>query len=225
MIVRVCNFLLNLVFPKRCPFCGEVLGFTKACKCDKQLMALRLSAEKLSHFSVPHLAESWACFLYKSPVSTACHRLKYENSPHLAVPLGQEMAKLAHTLLLTHHIDFVVPVPMTENAKKERGFNQSELLAQEICKDTGLILQTEWLLKSRDTEKQRELGREERRINVQNAFSISETAKFSGACVLLIDDVLTTGSTLSECAKTLQKAGAKSCFSLTLLAVPSSDST
>ncbi len=219
MSIQVKDFLLDLFYPKHCPWCERVLGFVKVCTCEADVMAQQLEAKPLVRFRMAHIEEWWACFEYRPPVSVACHRLKYEGVQSLASPIGEVMSCFAKQAGFLQKIDVVVPVPMAPLAKKERGFNQSELLAGELCKKSGLLLQTDWLQKTRETTKQRTLSRKDRQSNVKDAFCVSPQANFGGKHVLLIDDVLTTGSTLSECAAVVKAAGAASCFAFTFLVV------
>jgi len=111
--------------------------------------------------------------------------------------------------------DLLVPVPLHSRRLRSRGYNQSALLARELGKLTGLALDERLVFRTRDTPPQvRAPSREQRRSNVEDSFQCS--AGLSGEAVILVDDVATTGSTLSACAATLKDAGASSVWRLTV---------
>lgn len=146
----------------------------------------------------------------------AIQRFKYHSKTNLASPLGGLLSTFAGTLL-PHPEEFVtVPVPLHKHRLRERGFNQSLLLAKVIASELGTPLDYLSLIRKRDTRSQTGLKRKERGRNVANAFSVKSAAIFKGTRVLLVDDVLTTGYTLKECAKTLKKSGALEVICLAL---------
>jgi ComF family protein len=110
----------------------------------------------------------------------------------------------------------IVPVPLHPRRLRQRGFNQSVILAREIARRHGIAMEFRALRRIVDTESQAGLKKEERRSNIRKAFGMSDPDRVSGKQVLLVDDVYTTGSTLGECARTLLKGGAESVGALTL---------
>jgi ComF family protein len=157
-----------------------------------------------------------APYLYAGPLMNAIQRLKYNSETHLASPLGGLLSRYARTLL-PHPEEFVtVPVPLHKHRLRERGFNQGLLLAKVVASELGTPLDYLSLIRKRDTPSQTGLGRKQRRSNVANAFSVTSAAIFKGTRVLLVDDVLTTGYTLNECARTLKKSGALKVICLAL---------
>ena len=113
-----------------------------------------------------------------------------------------------------NEINLVVPVPLFTDRLQERGYNQSQLLSQLVAETLHISGSTEWLARIRGTRQQARLSQSERHLNVKDAFSAS--ARVSGLSVLLIDDVVTTGSTLRECAGALREKGASAVFALTV---------
>ena len=101
-----------------------------------------------------------------------------------------------------------IPIPLHKTKKRKRGFNQSELIAKELSKSLNIPLKTDILVKTKKTQTQTNLTKEQRAENVKNAFIIKNPQSIEGKTVFLVDDVFTTGSTMKECAKTLKKAGA-----------------
>ncbi len=140
---------------------------------------------------------------------------KFENKRYLASPLARYMTDC----LLQEGIapEVIVPVPLHEKREKERGYNQSELLAKEISSSLGVPLAAKATARVKETLTSSLLtgGREAREANVKGAFVVREPALVKGKCVLLVDDVLTTGATSSELAGVLRKAGASKVYVLT----------
>jgi ComF family protein len=162
-----------------------------------------------------------APYLYVGPLMEAIQRFKYKAETHLISSLGPLLSCFAREWLPDPHDYLVIPVPLHRRRLRARGFNQSLLLARIVSSDLGTRLDYLSLVRMRHTVAQTGLGKEERRKNVKNAFSLRDSGVVEGQKILLIDDVFTTGHTLNECAKTLKKAGAGAIVCLTLArAVP-----
>ena len=121
----------------------------------------------------------------------------------------------------TYHLDInqfdkIVPIPLSQSRLRERGYNQSGLLAEEISRIYKICLSKKNLVRIRNTEHQTLLSEKERWTNIYGAFRIKNLSRFSGKNILVIDDLLTTGATASEAARTLKDAGAKTVGILTL---------
>ncbi|MEZ4673709.1 MAG: ComF family protein [Caldilineaceae bacterium] len=154
---------------------------------------------------------------HATPLREAIHALKYDNCPELA----ESLARYLYATLLQmpwgqayQEVDCVIPVPLHEARRQERGYNQSELLAQALCRRLPLPLQAAWLVRQRATASQVGLNAVERRANVAEAFVASSAV--IGKRVMLIDDVYTTGATLYACANALRAAGATAIYGLAL---------
>ena len=144
----------------------------------------------------------------------AIHQFKYHGVKALASPLAQLMAESLETKPVP--ADVIVPVPLHPRRLRERGYNQSGLLAQELGKRSGLPVTDKPLVRHRDAPAQaRTASAEARRNNVRGAFSCNDS-RLEGKQVLIIDDVCTTGATLDSCAAALKEAGASSVWGLTL---------
>lgn len=116
--------------------------------------------------------------------------------------------------------DFVIGVPMTEEALKKRGYNQSELLARALCSIAHLPYEGNVLIKTRETAAQKTLSAKQRAQNLRGSLRVHERAKCRGKRILLVDDVLTTGATASAAAQALLRAGAARVYVLTAASVP-----
>ena len=116
--------------------------------------------------------------------------------------------------------DFVIGIPMTKEAMKRRGYNQSELLARAVCRLARYKFEGNVLIKTRETAAQKTLSAKQRAQNLRGSMRVHERAKCRGKRILLIDDVLTTGATASVAAQALLRAGAARVYVLTAASVP-----
>lgn len=157
---------------------------------------------------------SIAAVPYEKEYREALHLLKFRKQGWLTPAL----VDLLEDLLPAEPIDLIIPIPLHKNRFRERGFNQSALLAREIGRRTSIPENEGVLLRHLDTPHQTGLDLSMRRTNVINAFTVKNTHEIKNKSILLIDDTLTTGTTLLECAKTLHQGGAKNIFGLTYAA-------
>ena len=156
--------------------------------------------------------------LFEGRVRTAIHRLKFEGRRELGPVLGEMLAFFVRQTAALGHPDLIVPVPLHARRQQERGYNHASLLAQPVSRALGAPLLADGLVRIAATAPQTELRREQRWANVFNAFRANGASadQLPGHAVLLVDDVLTTGATAAECARTLLCAGAASVHVATL---------
>jgi ComF family protein len=153
----------------------------------------------------------------------AIYGLKYHYIRDLALPLGEMLGEYYQNTPLP--ADVIVPVPLHRRRKRERGYNQSALLAQQLGAAVQIPVRLDLLRRHRYTRSQTRLNPQQRSQNVHGAFSCAPqpgiAQAIAGRRLLLVDDVLTTGATLRECAQVLRDKGARSIWALTLArAVP-----
>lgn len=154
---------------------------------------------------------SWA--IYQGPLRKAIHGLKY----HRNLALGDYFAPALIQVLAAQNwnIDLIVPVPLSPNRRRQRGYNQAEILAFPLALAIHKPLISRALIKQRETPSQVGRSANERQENVKDAF-FAHPRFVSGRSILLVDDVVTTGATMSACAEALLNAGAHSVYGLTL---------
>ncbi len=160
----------------------------------------------------PHFIKATAYGAYDSELRELIHLLKYERVEPAAKALGELLIEAIQKLGAVDDGVLVVPVPLYRSKRRERGFNQAELIARMAIKKnvkSGLKLTTDVLVRTRPTVSQIGLTRPQRVENMRGAFRVVHPNKVAGSRVILVDDVLTTGTTASECARVLQKAGAE----------------
>ena len=155
---------------------------------------------------------------YEAGLRGLIHLLKYERVTPVSAPLGSMLAHAVVELVDDKAAPLIVPVPLHKSRRRSRGFNQSELIARAAVRQLPRKLETltDALVRQRDTISQVGLSREERIENVRDAFRVAQPSRVNGRDILLVDDVMTTGTTLSECARVLKQAGAKRVWAATV---------
>ena len=155
--------------------------------------------------------------LYEGVLKEGIHRLKYNGHTFLIPTLGKFLqSAFERESEWAENIDMVIPVPLERNRERQRGFNQSALLAQYLAQKVSLLYPGQVLLKLKKTAPQVNLTRGDRFVNLSGAFSLNPRISLSAKRILLVDDVYTTGATVGECSRVLLKAGAKEVNILTL---------
>lgn len=204
-----CRDALPLVSSPLCPLCGiPFTGRGGDHRCGPCL----------TH--PPHFDTARAPFLYEGGIRNLIHSFKYNRQTQLRYPLALLTLEGARSFLEAHDPQLVVPVPLHRSRLRQRGFNQAVLLGGTIARRFSLPLLPDALARTRPTEPQVELSAAERRLNVKGAFAVNGPDRVAGKRILLLDDVMTTGSTMDECAKELKKAGAGMVIALTVARTP-----
>jgi ComF family protein len=207
----VCENCLESIRPIEgglCSVCGERLVSPHAFRGDHGEVRCGL-CQRLE----PPFAKAAAYGSYESGLRDLVHMLKYQGVRPAANVLGRMLAEVITGLepCWTDAHVLVIPVPLFPAKLRRRGFNQAELIARVALKlspSREQYLSSEVLERSRDTQSQIGLTRHQRRENLRGAFRVKDHEKISGREILLVDDVFTTGTTASECARVLRRAGA-----------------
>ena len=149
--------------------------------------------------------------MYSGDIRERIHAMKFRGRLHFVSPFAKDMANRVRMAYADVNFDGVCFTPMTKKAEKERGYNQSRLLAKGLAYNLGIPV-NDCLEKIKTTEKQHTLTGQERKANLKGSVSVRTSAEVEGKVLLLCDDIKTTGATLSECADALMKAGAKDVY-------------
>lgn len=221
-IVKIIKFIF---FPRRCVFCARVIAPAVAsCSPCAQSVArvdapvCRLCGRGkdycLCDKHKPFYSGLFSPFYYESSVRRCIHNFKFRDARSNAEFLADEMV-LAIEQEQSQHFDIVVCVPLSKKSLRQRGYNQSALLAQRIAEKLNTPFSAKALVKICETPAQHSVDASMRRGNLVGAFEVPDPSLINGAEVLLCDDVATTGSTLNECAKMLMLAGAAGVWCVT----------
>jgi len=204
-LCAVCAATASRIMPPFCakcsrPFAGAITGTFTCANCEDRAL---------------HFDAAVSAYRSRGVVRKVMHDFKYGRQIHLRHLLGRWLGDaLDDPRLAGRRFDCIVPVPLHSARKRERGFNQAELLALALHRLTDLPLQNA-LQRTRYTTTQTQFDRSERMENLRGAFRLRRGSNVQDLRMLLVDDVLTTGSTLSECAKVLKKTGAISVHAAT----------
>lgn len=231
------NSFFNIIFPHICLSCKKKLNDRKqiiCINCDNDLPVNRLPfckkcganlkkyeiqknfcEECSKNYKKMYFDSSKSVFLYKEPVSDLICLFKYKQNLRLADFFGKKIIQFIKNYALLNNIDIIVPIPLHAKRLREREFNQAEILAQTISREYNLELEPKALVRIHMKHVQSSLEKTKRFENIKGAFKIKNNI-FKNKNILLVDDVFTTGATLSEAAFTLKKAGANKVCAFTL---------
>lgn len=202
MMTNLLSSLRALLFPERCPFCGKLVEPDEiACKdCYEEL--------RLKHSPITGGAVGFRCvssFSYGGKVRRALLRIKYHDRVQYIAQFAAILADDITDTFGKDSFDIITAVPMHKKDVKERGYNQSEMLAKELSKLLG-VPYADTVVKIKRTKKQHNLKFTERKTNLSGAFKLIDKEIVSGKRVLLIDDIITSGNTLGKCCKVISRA-------------------
>lgn len=214
------EWLLNIIYPPRCIFCTKIMHFlTDIEVCEKCACNLpfknknKVLYKKLDNKYIDHII---CLFEYEGIVKKMLHDYKFKGK----IYHGRKMSKIIikYTKIVTNFdkFDIIISVPLHRQRLRERGYNQSEILSKNLSRINNLDDMSGYFIRSKNTQSQVNLKMHERENNVRGAFELLNDSLVYGANIILIDDIFTTGSTMTECAKVLKEAGAKSVTALVI---------
>ncbi|MBL7203575.1 MAG: ComF family protein [Desulfobacteraceae bacterium] len=235
--------LADIIYPPRCAICRQFLWKGPLINEDNSLSFCPTCIADFRHISSPlcpicgapfhsEIKEDHPCedclrkrpfydsagapYRYEGPILKAIHRLKYGAKSFLAGSLGPLLARFSESRFGESGAYLTMPVPLHPRRVRERGFNQSLLLARHVAKGLKSDLDFLSLRRVRYTLPQTRLAKKERQRNVRGAFQLKNRDAVKGKTILLVDDVVTTGNTLNECARILKKGGSGKVFCISL---------
>lgn len=225
--------LIDFFFPQniKCVICGKEDGGFALCEecysklpfingkvCEKCGIGITSGKVCLECKANNHTFERvFSIFEYRGKLRYLILALKQNGEKYIAKPLSKLV--LEYFKKLDIPFDLIIPMPIHPNRLKSRGFNQCDLLLDEVKSYYGRVYD-DVLIRKKDTPHQTGLSRDNRKVNLMDAFKVTDKSKVKGKIVLLFDDIYTTGTSLNECAKVLLKSGASKVYCLCLARTP-----
>lgn len=210
--------LLDLIAPRLCVVCGRRLSLTEQVLCASCNVHLPRTGYQWNasdnvmarlFWGIVPVERAAALFYYEAGSRTAniLYDLKYHDHPEIGVTMGQLVGREFSEAGFFDSIDLIVPVPLARQRQRHRGYNQSQCIAEGISRVTGLPVGNHVVYRTSFKQSQTRMGRWERQENVQGVFKLTDAPALQGHHILLVDDVVTTGATLTACAHELLTVG------------------
>lgn len=216
-IDKFVNAFIDFLYPPYCIFCDSDLTDGRLLLCDrcwdsiprfpqneKIILELR---EKLGDDLM--LMDAFTPWTFNEKIQYIIHQLKYNHHRKISESIGIRLAQFLRDVYIFNNIDIIIPVPLHHSRQRKRGYNQSELIGRAMAGTLNIPLHSDCLKRSRNTKSQTKLNIHQRLENVSNAFVVTNVDEIHGKSILLIDDVITTGSTINACAAQLIRHGAE----------------
>lgn len=217
--------LLDFLLPRICSHCNSKLSLEEECLCSRCFDELEFARQKyiqeefdkkFSQFNYVNDFYSLFLFQKESPIQSVLHSYKYQNRFLIGNFIGRILSAYAEEKIESWEIDFIIPIPLHKVKKFERGFNQAQKIAATISNELNIPISKKTLNRNKFTKTQTKLKKHERIENLQSAFNVKNSKLIADKNILLIDDVITTGSTINECAKVLKEKRANKIFALSV---------
>ena len=220
-ILKIQEKIINLIYPQTCGICGKINNKTICSKCNiqlkKQEKMVILTKEKLEENSLEmekHFEELMYIFKYEGQIRELILDYKFNEKSYMYKTFVNFLLKNKKIFENIKKYDKIIPVPISKKRYKERGYNQSLLIAKEISMQISyetnnnikLELVNNCLIKTKNIIEQSKLNKEDRQHNIQGVYTLKNGSILTNKSILLIDDIYTTGSTVNECSRVLQQA-------------------
>ena len=206
--------LLDLIAPRSCVMCGERLETDEEFICQSCAAELprtgfqrdpyeNMMAQLFWGLRPVERAVAWFYYAPSTKTSQIIYDLKYHNKPEIGVTMGQAVARELSADGFFEGIDVILPVPLAKERRRQRGYNQSEMIARGVSQETSIPVVTDVVKRLHFEQSQTHLDRWERLKNVEKQFKAVNAESLSGKHVLVVDDVTTSGATIIACATAL----------------------
>lgn len=212
--MKILDLIAHLLYPWKCVFCESVLKDTDICRECEEKLPYTVGDSAMQKF--PFIDKCVSPLYYKDKVRASVHRYKFGGCSAYSRRYAALMSDCVENNLDCGGVDVISWIPLSRKRLRYRGYDQARLIAEEIAKNTGLPCR-QLLRKIKDNGAQ-SLTRDakQRRDNVAGVYALCEKTDVSGMRILLVDDVVTTGSTMSEAARVLRRAGSKTVYGASL---------
>lgn len=224
--------ILSLFWPEVCPFCAQACKKGICDGCRKRLESIRIkeprcmrcgkqiqSMEKEYCYDCLHTYHYYdrgrSLWHHREPVNQSIYQFKYHNQRRYGVIYVQEILRLYKQEILSWKPDMIMPIPLHPKRRRKRGYNQAQILAELIGKETGIPVDSTHLIRRKNTRPQKTLGHKLRKKNLRDAFAVKKEFR-PVKTVILVDDIYTTGNTIDAAAYVLKQEGVLNVYFLTI---------
>ena len=204
--------LINILYPNQCAICGKSNEDSICSRCYK---TLELNT-KIDRYKDKNFNEHLYIFKYEGKIRNFIIDYKFNDKAYLNNFFVKIILKNKKICRKIKKYDIIIPVPIHIKRKRQRGYDQSEIIARKIAKYLELELVTNCLIKQKNTVQQSLLTKKQRQENVKQVYKIINEQKIKDKRIILFDDIYTTGATANECAKMLKENGAKEILIFTI---------
>lgn len=208
------EFVLDFLFPPACSVCGKIDKNWLCPNCQRRVERLEKSC--LVEIENKKYEKLLYLFEYESLIRKLLLGYKFSNRAYLSHFFANRVTENEENCKLLKKYDLIIPVPMHKKKMQKRGYNQTELVSNELEKSLGIPVRKDILSKVVNTTTQSKLGGKARQTNIQHAFFIQNDWEVEDKKVILLDDIYTTGATSEECSRVLKQAGADEILMLVL---------
>lgn len=206
----IINKIINLIYPPTCGICGKINSNWLCNKCKMKLQKeFKYQTDRADEECNKNFIEHHYFFKYENFIRSQILALKFQEKPYIYKTISSFLKKTQKSFKNLEKYDIILIVPVSNQRKKERGYNQSELIAKEISKIIKAPIVRGVLYKTKNTVPQSSLNKKQRENNVKGVYKVINTIKLKNKKMLLIDDIYTTGNTVNECANILIQKGIK----------------
>ena len=196
----------NIIYPPKCGICGKIDKEYICKKCQKKLETEAIWQKEEIQNPYIFFCELNSIFQYQGTIREKIIDYKFNEKSYLYKTFVNFILKNTKLYKNIKAYDIIIPVPISKKRKRERGYNQSLLIAREIAHKTNLELMNNCLIKTKNIIEQSKLNKEERAQNIYGVYELKNKQLIENKKILLIDDIYTTGSTVNECSRILRKA-------------------
>jgi len=225
MILKIIPSFFDFVSPRFCVACNALLLADEYFICEKcysEISILKdheIKSEFERKFKTDNLVDDYnSLFLFKEkgPLQDLIHNLKYKQKFKIGILLGEKLGVYKKDVITNWNVDFIIPIPLYHLKKVERGYNQAMYIAKGLSKISKIKFKTNVVKRVKNTLSQTKLTNDARKENMLGAFKVKGSKNIKGKNIIIIDDVITTGTTVLELAKVLKENGVNKVFCLSV---------
>lgn len=209
-MINILEKILDLIYPQTCSICGNMQKKSLCNKCKIKLQKeFEFKTDNYEQDASKNFMEHHYFFRYENLIRSQILALKFQEKPFVYKTIGYFLKNMQKSFEKLEKYDIIVVVAISKQRRKERGYNQSQLIAKEISKITQKPIVTKVLYKTKNTVPQSTLNKKQREENARGVYKVKNINKIQNKKILIIDDIYTTGNTVNECAKVLLQNGVK----------------